>query len=41
MGDKVFCGGGESLEHRGVTRREGEQRHIVSFSFLRSCAVYF
>ena len=38
MDDKIFFGGGESLEHRDVTR-EGEQKHIVSFPFLRSCAV--
>lgn len=37
--DKISFGGRESLEHRDATRREGEQRHIVSFSFIRSCAV--
>ena len=39
MDDKIFFGGGESLEHRDITGREGEQKHIVPFSFLRSCAV--
>lgn len=35
--DRIFCGGRLLLEHRDVTRRKGEQKHIVSFS--KSCAV--
>lgn len=34
MDYKIFLVGGESLQHRDVTRREGEQRNIVSFSFV-------
>jgi len=39
MDDKIFFAGEESLEHTDETRREGEQRHIVSFILKKLCSL--